>query len=279
MNELEELFLESKGEIDRRVRTACRKYNMKPEDVEDFGSYVYVHIIENDYNVLRKFEQRASLSTYLAVVVQRLLNDCRIHLWGKWHASAEAKRRGSTALQIEVLLHRDRKTPDEAYQLLKQREESISRAEFDEIAASLPERRPKPRVINVDEVASDLALPPDETESNAAADDRSRAATAVSGALRKALTTLKEEDLAILRLRFAEEMTIAEVARALHLKQKPLYRRIDGILKRLRELLEQDGIAAEQATEIIGRPETMLSDELLAMGKSLRPSVLPDEDR
>lgn len=273
MTELEELFIANVSEIDRRVRTACRKYNMKPPDVEDFASYVYVHIIENDYNVLRKFEQRCSLSTYLKVVVQRLLNDYRIHFWGKWHPSAEAKRLGPVALRIEVLLHRDRKTPDDAYRLLEQMGEPISRAEFDAIAARLPERRPRPRLIDVDDVAGDLALPPDQIENDAAADERDRAATAVSGALGKALNTLEEEDLAILRLHFVEDLTVAEVARMLHLEQKPLYRRINGICRRLRESLIQEGIDAEEATGIIGRPETTLDVGLLAMGNaSARPS-------
>ena len=273
MSELEELFLANVGEINRRVRTACRKYTMKPADVEDFTSYVYIHVIDNDYSVLRKFEQRASISTYLGVVIGRLLGDYRIHHWGKWHPSAEAMRLGPQALKIEVLLHRDRKTADEAYRLLEQTGESMPRDEFDAIAARLPERRPRPRLVDVEDVAGDLALPPDQIETDAAAGERDRAASAVSCALRKALTALEEEDLAILRLHFVEEMTIAEIARALRLPQKPLYRRIAGICKQLRESLTAEGISAEQALEIIGRPEGALAEGLLAMGNpSARPS-------
>jgi len=273
LSELEELFIANVDRIDRLVRTACRRHNMKPADVEDFGSFVYVHVIENDYAVLRKFEQRCNLSTYLTVVVQRLLNDYRIHFWGKWHPSAEAKRLGPAALRIEVLLHRDRKPPDEAYRLLEQLGEAIPRAQFDAIAAKLPERRPRPRLIDVDDVATDLSLPPDQIESDAAAGERSRAAVTVSETLHKALTELVEEDLTILRLHFVEGMTIAEIARALHLQQKPLYRRIHGICKRLRERLAEYGIDAAQADEIIGRPEIALDFGLLSMGNSAtRPS-------
>lgn len=273
MNELEELFVANVGQINRLVRVACRRYNMKPADVEDFCSYVYVHVIDNDYAVLQKFERRCSLSTYLNVVVQRLLNDYRIHFWGKWHPSAEAKRLGPAALRIEVLIHRDRKTPDEAYRLLEQLGEATPRADFDAIAAKLPERRPRPRLIDVDDVASDLALSAEQIEADAAAGERSRTAVSVSEALRKALRELEAEDLTILRLHFAGDMTIAEVARAMHLEQKPLYRRIHTTCKRLRERLTQEGIDAEQASDIIGRPEVALEPGLLAVGISAsRPS-------
>src|SRR5256885_9925743 len=42
-------------------------------DAEDFGSFVKLKLIENDYAALRKFEHRCSFAAYISVVVQRLL--------------------------------------------------------------------------------------------------------------------------------------------------------------------------------------------------------------
>ena len=272
-SELEELLIANVDLLERLVRSTCRRCNMNPADVEDFGSWVKVHLIENDYGVLRKFEGRCSLATYLAVVIQRLLNDYRIHHWGKWHTSAEAKRLGPTAIMIERLLYRDRKAPDEAFQILSQSGETIPRAEFDAIAARLPERRPRARLVDVDDVSGELSMPPDQIELDAAAGDRSRAAGAVSDILRVALEKLPEEDRTILRLHFFGGMTVAEVARALQVEQKPLYRRIAAICKGLREALVAAGIDAAQAADIIGRPEIALDFGLQAMGNSYgRPS-------
>jgi RNA polymerase sigma factor (sigma-70 family) len=48
---------------------------------------------------------------------------------------------------------------------------------------------------------------------------------------------------AALSLTFLEGRTIADAARLLRLEQKPLYRRVDGLIRRLRSALEAEGIA------------------------------------
>src|SRR5205085_8638364 len=86
--------------IERVIRFTARRQRLDETDAEDFASIVKLKLIENDYAVIRKFEGRSNFSTFITVVVQRMLLDYRIHYWGKWHASAEAKRldRKSTRL-------------------------------------------------------------------------------------------------------------------------------------------------------------------------------------
>ena len=90
----EALFLANLPVIDSVVRHVCRRHHLSAAEADDFGSEVRLHIIERNYEILRKFEGRSSLRTYLAVVVQRLFLDYRNRIWGKWRPSAEAQRRG-----------------------------------------------------------------------------------------------------------------------------------------------------------------------------------------
>jgi RNA polymerase sigma factor for flagellar operon FliA len=46
-------------------------------------------------------------------------------------------------------------------------------------------------------------------------------------------------------------MSVADIARTLRLDQKPLYRRIDGSLARLRPALEAGGVDRDLAAELL----------------------------
>jgi RNA polymerase sigma factor (sigma-70 family) len=268
----EALFIAHLDLLERVIRSACRRHAMDHE-ADDFGSYVKVRLIEDDYGILRKFEGRCSLATYLSIVVQRMLADYRIHLWGKWHPSAAAQRLGRQALRIEMLIRRDRRPPDEAFRLLGDAGETISRGEFDALLAQLPERRPRVRFIDPADAENDLAISSDAIESDVGARERSTLANTVAEALRRGLVAMPAEDKTILRLHFDGGLTVAEVARTLRIEQKPLYRRIRRICDSLRDRLLAAGIDAARANEIIGHPEIALEVGLRAVGMSpVRPS-------
>lgn len=252
--------------LERLVRSACRFQNFTSADVDDFSSWVRLKLVEDDYAILRKFEGRCALSTYLAIVVQRLLADYRNHLWGKWRPSAYAERTGPLAVRIETLVVRDRLSPDDAFQSLQASGEKVSRSEFDAIVAALPERRGRPRAVSIEEADAALTVSSDEVESDASRDERTAAAENVQAVLRKAIASLDAEDRAILRMHFDGGMRVVEIARALHHDQKKMYRRIERICSFLREHLSGAGIDAARASELIGRSDVGLDFGLRAVG-------------
>jgi RNA polymerase sigma factor for flagellar operon FliA len=77
----------------------------------------------------------------------------------------------------------------------------------------------------------------------------------VDRTLSAALESLPGEDKAILRMRFWESMTVADIARALCIAQKPLYRRIERALAEVRQYLEASGVPRERARELLGELE------------------------
>ena len=95
------------------------RHHLPGSEADDFGSHVKLKLIEDDYAILRKFEGRSNLRTYLTVVIQRLFLDYRIKAWGKWRPSAEAKRSGPVAILLERLTQRDGYGLEEAVELMK----------------------------------------------------------------------------------------------------------------------------------------------------------------
>lgn len=272
LHEREDLLVANLPLIDRLIGSACRHQNLKPEDIEDFSSWVKLKLVEDDYAVLAKFGGRCALSTYLAIVIQRCLSDFRNHLWGKWRPSSRSERLGPLAVRIETLIRRDSHPPDEAFRMLISRGEIITRGDFDAIVAALPERRQRLRAVDVFDVEDELAVSPSHVEAAAERDDRSAAATIITAALSDALAGLLPEDRTILRLHFDGGLTIAEIARSLQLEQKPLYRRIKTICDRLRDRLLEAGINSSRVDEIIGQPDVLLDFGLRGGNLGSRPS-------
>ena len=94
----ETFFLDNLSLIERVIAFVCRKYGLSGADAEDFASASKLKIIEDDYAVLRKFEQKCSLATYLTIVIQRHYLDQMIRERGKWRPSMRARQGGDAAI-------------------------------------------------------------------------------------------------------------------------------------------------------------------------------------
>src|SRR5256885_17015280 len=104
---VEDIFLEQIGAIDRITSYISRRNRLDRNDAEDFCQVVKTKLLENNYEIIRKFEERSSITTYLTTVIQHLFYQYRVHLWGKWRPSAEAKRIGDKAITLERLIFRE----------------------------------------------------------------------------------------------------------------------------------------------------------------------------
>ena len=264
--DFEQLLVTNLDLVERLTRFICRN-KLDPNEVDDFSAWVKLKLVDRDYAILRSFEKRASLPTFLNIVIRRLFSDYLIHLHGKWHTSAAAQKLGPFAVLLERLLHRDRKSLDEAIGIVRAEEGAPSRAELEKLAAKLPPRRQHASFVNAEDVAQEVSVSSEPIESDAMAGDRRDTENAIGKTLQASLATLSVEDLTILRLLYVQDMTVADIARMLHVEQKPLYRRIDAICRNLRKQLASAGIDRRDADEIIGRNDTQLSIGLLLMGK------------
>ena len=273
--EAHELLTSNLAVIDRVVAFTCRRYRLDADEAEEFASTVRLKLIEDDYAILRAYEERSSFSTYISIVVQRMALDYRIHVWGKWHASAEAKRLGPLAVELEQLLHRDGRTLDEALVILAPRVEGVTRESLQSIADRLPQRPARRRRVGLNEAESVAVTRPAEVEEPLLADERRRASETLSALMSSLIAALPDDERLILQLRFEGGMTVAQIARVLRLDQKLTYRRIERRMREIKAELARRGVAASDVLDLIGRDEELLRFDL---GKgNRRPSIEGDE--
>jgi RNA polymerase sigma factor for flagellar operon FliA len=219
----------------------ARHHGLHPDEADDFHSWVKEKLIENDYAIIGKYPGDATLRTYLATVIANLFLDYRNHNWGKGPPSAEARRLGPLAVRLERLLGRDGHTIDEAIEILRARADQPCDGEVRSLAAKLtlrPNSRRPVRALPGDVASSDRA------DDGVYADERQKALDQASVALQEALAQLPGEDQLIFRLLIWENMSVADIARALRLEQKPLYKRIDRAKRRLAHYLQREGVDA-----------------------------------
>jgi RNA polymerase sigma factor (sigma-70 family) len=220
-------------------------------DAEDFASTVKVALIENDYAILRPFEGRSSLSTFLVVVIQRFLIDERTKRTGRWHASREAERLGAAGIALERIVRRERRTIDEALPILQSIEPALTRERVVQMEARLPQRNVRPQLVGLE--AEDIRLVAREAADDAAIGaENVRLSQHVGRILRSTLEAMTLEDRSIIRFHFGQSMTIAQISVLLRLPQRPLYRRLESLLQRLRAALAGAGIDARDVAELIG---------------------------
>lgn len=245
-----ELYLRELPNLERIIRVACRRRS-PGIDPEDFESIVKLRFIEDDYAVVRKFRGRSSFTTYMTIVVERLLLDHRIREWGRWRPSAEARRMGDVAIRLEELMHRDGLTFEEASQLISWDLIDVSRRELERIRERIPSRHG---------LATPAGKPP--WDKNATVDgveverpvlqrDREKIGSRVAKILERAIAALSPEERLILKLRYHEEFAATDLARSLGITSKQLYRRMSGILVALRRALEAEGLDRSAAQDLL----------------------------
>ena len=136
-----QLLVENLALIDQLVTFTSRRHHLAFSDTEELGSIVRLKLLENDFEVLRRFQGRSSLSTFLTIVIERMCLDYCVAKWGKWRPSAEARRAGPLAVRLEALMHRDGVPFEQAVEVLVVTERvSSTRAEIEALRARLPQR-------------------------------------------------------------------------------------------------------------------------------------------
>lgn len=243
---------------------------MRPEDAEEFASTVKLKLIENDYAILKAYEGRSSFATFISIVVQRMAIDFQIHEWGKWHASAEAKRLGPLAIDVERLLHREGRTIDETATILRESRETV-----EQLAARLPARQPRRRDVALEDAEPAAVTKPADAEELVFAGDRRKTSEKVSAIVSALLSRVPDDEQIILQLRFENGMTVAQISRVLQIDQKVTYRRIERRMRDLKEELLRAGVDPRDVLDLIGRDDAVLR---FGFGKEkLRPSIPGDE--
>lgn len=236
--------------IQSKLRRLGRTSGLPDHEAEEFRSWAVFKLVEDDYRMLARWESRSSFSTYLTVVLVNLMRDYRIHVWGKWRASAEARRQGPDAMLLERLWVRDGLSLEETIRRMRSEHGvSLSPEELENIAATLP-RRPERRRVGEEE----LTRLPAEGRVEERIEDRERRQTAarLRRELLPLLRSLAAEDHLLLKLHYRDGLSMAEISPVLGRPPRELYSLRDRCLKKLRQGLEGAGLSAQAVASLIG---------------------------
>jgi len=274
--DVEELFLRHLTTIETIVAYIGRSNHLDCLETEELGAQVKLELIEGNYAIIRKFEGRSSFATYLTTVIQRMFYQHRVKLWGKWRPSAEARRLGDKAMALERLMSRDGMSFHEALEMMTTgcHANCCTAAELEAIYARLPARQPRPVLVSGD-VLPETASLDDDTDGRALEHERAKIARAVARVLDQCIAESEPEDQIILRMRFWGARRVPDIARALGLDQRKVYKRIERLLLKMRSALQAGGVSRSDIDEILARNDQeirMESGENLAAGPSHRAS-------
>lgn len=246
------VFEENLGLIERVIAHVVRKGRLVAEEAEDFASTARLALMEDDYAILAQYDGRAPLGAYLAIVLYRILCDERNRQFGRWRPSAEAKRMGDAGVLLEQLLRRDQRPLREAAAIVASAHASLTDREIESMAARLPERAPRLRAVVLDEADEETLPGIGSASARVDESEQLRIAATTADVVRDELAAMSVEDRFLVRMHFGASMAISGIARIMGVPQRPLYRRIEALLGRLRKALGAAGIAARDVETIVG---------------------------
>ena len=250
----ERTFLENLPTIERIASSVARRNRLNRDESGEFVQEVRVRLLDDDYGIIRKFEGRSSLGTYLHTVIDHLFHGWRTELWGKWRPSAEARRLGDKAIALERLLTRDGYTFSEAVnELTTPASSQYTVRELEAIYIRLPLRSPRPTLVS-DEVTPEEMIAVDaDANDRVEMHERERSARKIAEAMDRLIATMDPEDRLILQLRFWQALTAPEIAQRLRMDQRKVYKRLDKLFPAMRRALEEAGITKSDIADILCR--------------------------
>lgn len=238
--------------VDEVIQYVAWRHHLSPDETEDFGSAVRLRLVE-DERVLQSFEGRSDLRTYLVTVISRQLFDFRQSLWGKWRPSTTASRLGPTAVLLEELIVRDGFPFDEAVELMQTTHRvPLTRESIYDLLVALPVRTP--RLAVGDAALADTPAVHGAPDDGLALAEHEARVGRVETALGRALACLTTQERLMMALRFVDDLAPPQVARAIGMDVRPVYRALSRITQSVRDSMLADGVTPEDVASVLGHP-------------------------
>ena len=275
--EFHSLLVQHLGHIDRVVGGVARRHQLSAPDTEELTSVVRYKLIDKDFAILKKFQGRSSITTYLTVVVERLCLDFFNEQWGKWRPSSAAVKIGRVGIHLEQLIARDGLTFDEAVNTLQiNHGVSETREDLLGIYVQLPIRTVR-RLAGEEELAL-VASRGGASDPAFELPEEYALAVRIETVLTEAIARLPHRDRMVVKLHYLDGHSVASIARHLKVEARPLYNHLEDTKRQLNAELRKAGIDESQVNRVVGHPAVTLGrmfnegDELPPENHRMRPS-------
>jgi RNA polymerase sigma factor for flagellar operon FliA len=265
------LFLENLGTIDRVVAAVARRHRLSTHEHDEFRSLVRLRLLEDDARVLRAFEKRSSLATYLTIVISRIFLDFRNQEWGRWRPSAQARRLGEVAVLLDRLMTRDGHLIEEAIEILRTNHKiAMSDTEIRALWDALPRRH---QTTLVGEEAAREVSAPDDPASATEFPGHAASGQRVAQALARSLSRLSSQDRLIVQLQFRHGVGATDLAHHFGMSKATLHRRVNRILAQLRDAFQAEKITPLEIIVLLRSGSVEFPDVLEALDETLPGAV------
>ena len=251
------LLLDHLDLVDQIVRTTGRRRHLSAAERDDFASFVNIRLVDDDYAILRKFQNRSTLWTYLAAVIERMSLDFCAEKWGRWRPSAMAERLGPVAVILERLVTRDLHTIEEAMEIVRTNHDvRQSYGELRRLWDQLPVRL---RTTEVGEEAAATVSSGETSEATVEDAELRKSIARLQASLKTAFDDIPVQDRVLIALRFDQDLSMVQIARLTGSSVPTLHRRLDKSVKQLRTALTRAGFDAREISTLIGHHSIALS--------------------
>jgi RNA polymerase sigma factor (sigma-70 family) len=156
-------------------------------------------------------------------------------------------------MMLDQLVTRDHLPFDEAVHAITARHgTAVSREQLHAIMLQLPTRTSR-QFIGAEELEH-LPAPAPEEEGVIESLEQRRLGNRIERALAAVLARLGDEDRLILKMRFCDNIKLARIAELLGVPAKSFYRRVDDLMRGLRQELQAQGVNPADVAAIIEHP-------------------------
>ena len=209
-------------------------------------------LAENDFEMLRALPGDISLTTYLAVALDRIAAERRDQLWERWREEASAAGHGDAVAALEKLVYDEALTSEEALATIRAADDPQRQAPL----AALWDRRPWGTARPVTDLKwlplrGQLDAPAKSAEASSAL---SRELTELELQLVLALRNFEPDERFLLRVHFADRLPIKAIARWQQRPSAEVAKRIEVLVGRLRELLAESGVEVADVGALLADP-------------------------
>ncbi|HEX4951924.1 MAG TPA: sigma-70 family RNA polymerase sigma factor [Thermoanaerobaculia bacterium] len=241
------LVEEHTAEIVRAVQRVARDRALTRDLEEELLSFTFEQLLSKKAGVFEQFKGEASLETYLFRVVERLWVDLSNERWGRWRPLKRCRQLGTTAIELDRLIRREREEPRQAVaRVLHSRPKKRTEETLSLLAVDLSEAARPARVsLNLSRLAS-----ADSSEKAAEDADRLRLARRLLDAMRAAIEGLPAPERQVLHRVCCEKASVAVVAKSMGLENAEVYRLKYAAFAHLKADLENQGFDADMVRQI-----------------------------
>lgn len=253
--------------IQQQIQRTARRGRLGGEEFEEFRSFCFQKLLQENSRILRRYRGDGCLPSYLQVVIGRLLLDYRTSIWAKWRPSAQARRLGPNAIELEKLTHRDGLPLSSAVECVVRRG-VLTGSEAEDLADRLPVRYQR----RFESLESLEVLPARDVEPDDAllGPERQQMRNRIETSLSQALQQLDETDRLILCLRYGRRMRVPEISARMGLKERKIFSRCDRSLRCLRKSLEAMGFHRTDIKRVTGTASAELTIDYGAVAPGQR---------